>query len=36
VVFAAAIVMIRLAVITFQKNAINFGTVSFKLRRRKK
>ena len=36
VVFAAAVVMIRLAVITFQKNAINFGTVSFKLGRRKK
>lgn len=36
VVFAAAVVMIRLAVITFQKNAINFGTVSLKLGRRKK
>ena len=36
VVFAAAVVMIRLAVITFQKNAINFGTVSFKFGRRKK
>ena len=36
VVFAAAVLMIRLAIITFQKNAINFGTVSFKFGRRKK
>ena len=36
VVFAAAVVMIRLAVITFQKNAINFGTVNLKIGRRKK
>ncbi|MBR3332507.1 ABC transporter permease [Candidatus Saccharibacteria bacterium] len=36
VVFVAAVVMIRLAVVTFQKNAINFGTVSLKIGRRKK
>ncbi|MBR2658927.1 ABC transporter permease [Candidatus Saccharibacteria bacterium] len=36
VVFVAAVVMIRLAVVTFQKNAINFGIVSLKIGRRKK
>ena len=36
VVFVAAVVMIRLAVVTFQKNAINFGTVSFKFGRKAK
>ena len=36
VVFASAVVMIRLAVVTFQKNAINFGTVNLKIGRRKK
>ena len=36
VVFVAAVVMIRLAVVTFQKNAFNFGTVSLKIGRRKK
>ena len=36
VVFASAVVMIRLAVVTFQKNAINFGTVNLKIGRRRK
>lgn len=35
VVTVSAVVMIRLAVMTFQKNAINFGSPQFRLKRRK-
>lgn len=35
IVAVSAVVMIRLAVVTFQKNAINFGSPKLRLRRRK-
>ncbi len=36
VVFVSAVIMIRLAIVTFQKNAINFGTVNLLKKKSKK